>query len=225
MNDGATFRRTIAAAALVATPLLSAISVVLQPDLGSDSAGRLAALSGALPAVSAVAFLLAQLPAMVAFLALGHVLRDSARRLSLWGVCLGVLGAFGHTVFGGMSMLELVMAGDALHRPAYAGLLDSVQASPVMLFSAIGLVGTVAGTLLISVALWRSRFGPRWVSPALWAFLLVEFLLASAMPYARYLSPVLMLAAYVALAVEVWRQPISSWSSRPAASAPSVATV
>ena len=49
-----------------------------------------------------------------------------------------MLGAFGHTVFGGMSLVYLVMARDTAHRATYAGLLDDVQNTPVMLFAMVG---------------------------------------------------------------------------------------
>ncbi len=102
MNDaGSTFRRDCAAAALVAAPLLIAVSSALAPSFDGDEATRLAAMSGVTPTISALTFLLAQLPLMVAFLGIGHLLRAASVRLSLWGTCLGVGGAFAHTVFGG----------------------------------------------------------------------------------------------------------------------------
>ena len=76
--------RSVAVSALVAAPVLTAVSVLLQPDLGGTSADRLAALAdGPLPAVSAVAFLVSQLPVAVAVVAIGALLRGpvpAARR-------------------------------------------------------------------------------------------------------------------------------------------------
>jgi len=193
--------RSVAVGALVAAPVLTAVSVLLQPDLGGSSADRLAALAdGPLPAVSAVAFLVSQLPVAVAVVAIAALLRDRSRRLAAWGVTLGVLGAFGHTVFGGMSLVYLVMARDTAHRTVYAGLLDDVQNTPVMLFAMVGLVGTVLGILLLSIALFRSRTGPRWVGPVLWAFLAVEFVGGALSPYAPYLAVLCFAAAFLALA-------------------------
>ena len=204
-NDGTTFRRECAAAALVAAPLLTAVSSVLAPALGADQSARLVAMTGTTAAVSAVAFLLAQLPLMVAFLAIGHLLRARSPRLSAWGTCLGVAGAFAHTVFGGISMLELVMAADEPHRAVYTQLLTANSNGPIMSFGLLGLVGTVLGILLLSIGLWRNAIGPRWVPPVLWAFLVVEFALSGVLPYAAYLSPILGLAAFGALGVEVHR--------------------
>ena len=214
-TNGTTFRRECAAAALLAAPLLTAVSSVLAPTLGGDQSGRLAAMSGTTATVSAVAFLLAQLPLLVAFLAIGHLLRARSPRLSAWGTCLGVGGAFAHTVFGGISMLELVMAADEPHRAVYAQLLAASSNGPIMLFGLLGLVGAVLGTLLLSIGLWRKAVGPRWVPPVLWAFLVVEFALSGVLPYAAYLSPILGLAAFGALAVEVHRSDLWALADEP----------
>ncbi len=105
------------------------------------------------------------------------------------------------------------MAADQPHRAVYAQLLSSIANGPIMLFGLLGLVGTVIGTLLLSIGLWRTKIGPRWVPPVLWAFLVVEFALTNVTPYAAYLSPVLALAAFSALAVEVHTQPPTQWAT------------
>ena len=94
MNDSARTRRDLAAAALVLTSLLGLVSVALQPDFPAGHAARLAAIdhAGTTAVVSAVAFLLQQLPFIVAMLGLGHLLRSSAPRLSTTGVLLGCVG-------------------------------------------------------------------------------------------------------------------------------------
>lgn len=198
------FRQTIGALSLVASSVLAAVSVVLQPDLGSSSAQRLSALAdGPLPAISAVGFVVSQLPMMISFLAIGQLLRTHAPLLAAWGTSLGVLGAFGHTVFGGTSLIYVAMAHDPTHRAAYVSLLDSLNNSPVMLFSLLGLAGTVIGLLLLSIGIFRAGITPRWVGPALWAFLLVEFVVSGISRYASYLSVILLAAAFLALAKEV----------------------
>lgn len=202
------FWRATGVIALVTAPVLAAVSVVLQPDLGNSSAQRLDAMAdGSLPAVSAVAFLLSQLPMMLAFVVIGLLLRTRAPRLSAWGATLGVLGAFGHTVFGGTSMIYLAMARDRSHRTTYISLMDSLNNGPVMLFSVLGLAGTVLGLLLVSIGVFRAGIGPRWVGPALWAFLLVEFVVSGISRYASYLSVILFAAAFLALAAELRRTP------------------
>jgi hypothetical protein len=189
-------RRLAARLALVTAPLLAGLSTVLQPDLGGSAARRLTAMDSGPGAVSAAAFLLAQLPMLVAVLAIGRLLLPRAPRLSAWGTALGVVGCFGHTAFGGLSLTFVVMARDHAHRTVYAGLLDSVFSGPVMLVSLAGLAGTVLGLLLLGIGLFRTRTGPVWLGPAIWAFLLVEFVGSGISSHASYLSVLLLGAAF-----------------------------
>ncbi len=209
-------RRLAARAALVISPVIAGVSVILQPDLSGSTSERLAAMGHAPAAVSAVAFLLSQLPLLIGILAIGRLLLPRAPRLSAWGTALGVLGCFGHTVFGGTSLLYLMMARDESHRAVQTDLFDHIQNSPVMLFSLIGLAGTVVGLLLLGIGLFRTRTGPVWVGPAIWAFLVVEFVGTAMSSYASYLSVLLLGAAFVAIAAllgatdedEIVREPV-----------------
>ena len=127
-----------------------------------------------------------------------------------------MLGCFGHTVFGGISMTYLMMAHDEGNRGVYADLMNRLQGSPVMLFSAVGLLGTVLGLLLLGIGLFRSGTGPVWVGPATWAFLLVEFVGSAVSSHASYLSVLLLGAAFFALAGVVGRVPAEESLSSPA---------
>jgi hypothetical protein len=215
MNDSARIRRDLAAAALVITSVLGLVSVALQPDFPEGHAARLAAIddAGASAIVSAVAFLLQQLPFIVAMLGLGHLLRSSAPRLSTTGVLLGCVGAFGHTVFAGMSMTYLLMATDAEHRSEFGALYARIESSPVMLMALLGLAGTVFGLLLMAIALVRTRVVPLWVPGLLVAFLVLEFAGSAVSCYASELAGACCLIAFVALAVHVHRMPVSTWRS------------
>ena len=194
-------RRFAAVAALYVVPVLALLYVALSPPFPDDPAERLAGFAdGPTPAVSAVAFLLMQLPMLVAFLTIGRLLVPRTPRISAWGTGLSVMGCFGHVVFGGLSMAHLVMAHDAAHRGVYAGLLADIEGSPVMVFAVAGLLGTVLGQLVLGIGLYLARIGPTWVAPALWAFLVLEFFLSNVTPWASYLAVVLMGAAFWALA-------------------------
>jgi hypothetical protein len=182
--------------ALVLAPLVAGVSVVLQPDLGSSGSDRLAAMDSTPAAVSAAAFLVDQLPMLIAILAIGRLLLPDASRLSAWGTALAVLGTFGHTAFGGLSLVLIPMSHDEAHRGVYARLVDEVFDSPIMLVSMVGLIGTVLGLLLLGIGVFRSRTGPIWVGPAIWAFLLVEFVGSGLSPHASYLSVLLLAAAF-----------------------------
>lgn len=203
------FHRTTAVVGLVGSALLFVVSAVFQPDLTGTGATVLARLddAGWRGALSAAAFALAQLPYIAAALGIGHLLRRRAPRLGAWGAVLSVVGAFGHTIFGGVSLVYLVMATDATHRGVYAGLFDDINSSPVMVFSLLGLVGFVLGLVLLSIGLFRGRVGPRWLGPALWAFVVVEFVGTSLSTYASYLSTTILLVVFVTLA----REATTSW--------------
>lgn len=199
-------RRFAAVSSLIAAPVLGLLFGALSPPFPDDPAERLAGFAdGPTPAVSAVAFLLMQLPMLVAILAIGRLLIPRAPRLSAWGTALGVIGCFGHVVFGGISLAYLVMAHDEANREVYAGLLTDVESSPVMLFAGAGLVGFVLGMVLLSIGLFRTRTGPVWIGPAIWAFLLLDFVVMNVSEYAGYLAIVPFAAAFWALALEIRR--------------------
>lgn len=198
--------RILTAASLVATALLSALWTVLEPAVFVDPADRLAAIAeaGTAATVSGLMFALAQLPFAVGLVGLAWWLRSSSRRLAIAGAVLAVVGAFGHTVWAGVMLLQVVMADDTPNRAVHAAVLTEADASPVFLpFIIAGLAGIVLGVLLLSIALWRSSREPRWVAPALWAFLLVEFVGTSFSDWASYASGLLYVAAFVALAVRI----------------------
>jgi hypothetical protein len=189
-------RLLAARVAIVVAPVVAGLSVVLEPDLGGGGRDRLNAMDSTSAAVSAAAFLVSQLPMLIALLAIGRLLLPHAPRLSAWGTALGVLGTFGHTAFGGLSLVLITMSHDQAHRSVYAGLVDDVFTSPIMLVSMAGLIGTVLGLLLLGIGIFRTRTGPNWVGPAIWAFLLVEFVGSGLSPRASYLSVLLLAAAF-----------------------------
>lgn len=200
MHPDTPSRLLAARASLVLGPVIAGVSVILQPDLDGSASDRLAALANWPATVSAVAFLASQLPLLIAILAIGRLLLPRAARLSACGTALGVLGCFGHTVFGGTSLIYLMMARDQDNRAAQRALFDHIQNSPVMLASIAGLAGTILGLLLLGIGLYRTRTGPIWVGPAIWAFLVVEFAGTAISSYASYLSVLLLGAAFVATA-------------------------
>ena len=193
--------RTVAAALVTAATLL-AVSGLTQPDVTGGADQKLAAIetSGGRAALCAVLFAVAQLPFAVAVVAVGAIVRDGSRRLAATGTVLAVLGAFGHALFAGASLTYLLMAQDPAHHTTYAALMADIESSPLMLTSVVGLLGTVVGLLLLSIGVFRAGVGPRWVGPVLWAFLAVEFVGTSVSRYATYLSAVLLVLAFGALA-------------------------
>lgn len=196
--------RLLVAAHLAATVLLSALWTLTEPAFAGEHADWLASMADAQARtrISGMAFVLAQLPFMVGMAGLALWLRPS--RLAKVGGVLAVLGGFGHAVYGGVMLSQTVMAADETNRAVYAELLADLQDAPVLLpFMALGLLGTVFGILLLSIAWWRSRTQPRWVAPLLWAFLLLEFVGSNVSDWAMHLAGLLYVVALGAAAVRV----------------------
>lgn len=189
--------RTLAAACMVATALLSVLSILLEPAFPDTTTERLAAIDegGTGAAVSAMAFTLAQLPFIIAVAAIAAMVAPRAPRLAWTGGVLAVLGGFGHAVFGGVALTQLALASDAANRAAMAAVVDRVESGPAVAFMAMGLLGTVLGLLCLSIGQFRTRVVPRWVPVALWAFLVVEFVGTNLTEWATPAAGVLYLAA------------------------------
>ncbi len=189
--------RTLAAVCMVATALLSVLSILLEPAFPDTAAERLAAIEegGTGAAISATAFTLAQLPFIVAVVAIAAMVAPRAPRLAWIGGVLAVLGGFGHAVFGGVALAQLALATDTAARAAMAEVVDRVESGPAVAFMAMGLLGTVLGLLFLSIGLFRTRVVPRWVPAALWAFLVVELVGTGLTEWATPAAGVLYLAA------------------------------
>lgn len=210
---GGPARRDLAAVALVASALLMGASTILMPPWGDDGAERLTAIhdAGAAATVSALTFTLAQLPFLVGVIGLGHLLRVRSPRLAATGSALAVIGSFGHAVAGGISLVTLSMADDTANLEVHGRLVESLENGTTSPFMAAGLLGTVLGVLLLSIALFRSRTGPRWVGPVLWAFLVVEFVGSNLSEWASPVSVTLYALALGAIALTVHRSPAAAW--------------
>jgi hypothetical protein len=215
MKNTATFRRVSASVALLATALLSLVSQLLAPAFPSGgAAARLDVVQqgGTAAALSAGLFVAAQLPFIVAALGIGHLLRERAPLLSNLGTTLAVIGGFGHAVIGGVSMLEVAMASDSAHRQVLADAVTRFEASPGMLFAALGMLGTVLGLVLLAVGLWRADVSPRWVAPAIGAFLVIEFVASGFSAWASDVSAVIYVVALGALAAVTWQTGDERWA-------------
>lgn len=199
MSDSATFRRNAAAVGLVSSAVLIALSRFLyQPSQGNQPAKLLAALHDAhgRALLSTVLFVLGALPFLIAILGIGHLLRRRSIKLSNIGAGLAVTGAFCDAVASAFMIVYYQMALDTAHRDAYV--LVVRQASKVQgLFSLVGALGTAVGLLLLSIGLFRTRTGPRWVPPLIWAFLALEFIGSSITPAIGLASVTVSLIAFL----------------------------
>lgn len=196
--------RLLGAGSLVAAALLMLVSVLLQPEFGGDPVETLVAIdgAGAGAAVSVTTFALAQLPFTVGAVVVAVLCLAGAPRAARIGGTLAVLGGFGHTVFAGVGLSQLAMAGSP-ERVAMGDVVTAIESGPAVVFMAMGLLGTVFGLLLLGVALYRSRTVPRWVPVTLWAFLLVEFVGTNVSDWASPAAGALYVAALGGLAVEL----------------------
>lgn len=216
------FYRTCTVLGLVAAAAVTVVWTLFEPEFPSGFAARLAAIEEGGPAaqVSAASFAASQLPMLAAVLGLGHVVRAGSPRLASVGSLLAVVGVMGHAVFAGVALVSVEMAADVANREVHAELLAAVEGSPAIVpFAAAGLLGTVLGLLLLSVALFRTRVAPRWVPALLWLFLVLEFVGSNLSDLAGLASVACFVVAFVALAITVQRTPREVWET-PAAVQP-----
>jgi len=201
--------RRLAAGCLVATALLSVISLLTMPTWPDGFEPLLATIDDnpTTSQISALTFVLSQLPFLVAVVAIGGLVIPRRRILGSLGVGLGIVGAFGHSVYGGVAMTQLAMAEDTAHHAVHADLLTDLESSPLVVFMAMGLIGTVLGLLLLAIGLWRSHATPSWIPAALGLFLVTEFVGSAVTDWAAYASSVLYLTAFTGIAVTVWQRP------------------
>lgn len=209
MNTTTAFYRITIAVCLVLAPALMLVSTALQPPFVPSYVDRLADLdqSGAAAWVSNVLFILTQIPMLVIFLGVAHLLRGHSRRLAGVAAVLGVVATFGEAVMGGTGLVYLTMAEDAQNRELFAGVWEEMESSPVMMFAVAGFGGTVLTLLLLSISLFRSRLAPRWVPVLVWLFLVLEFFGSGLTEYASYAAVLSLLIAFGTLARLVWESP------------------
>ena len=214
MKDTALFRRNAVVACLVLAPLLLLVSSALQPPFVGDHVERLAGLddAGGAAWASNVLFIVAQVPMLVAFLGIAHVLRARSPRIANIGGGLGVVATFGEAVMGGTGLVYLTMAGDSANRELFARVWQDMESSPAMMFAVAGFGLTVVTQVLLSIGLFRSRLVPRWVPALVWAFLVLELVLSNLSEYASYAGSLCLLVAFAAVARTVVASPRQAWA-------------
>lgn len=207
--------RATVAACLAIGAALTVTSVVVMPDFSGDQADQLRAIAdaGTTATISAWFFAGSQLFLIVGVLGVVHLLRGRVPVLAAIGGALTVLGAFGHAVYGGISITMLSMAQDLGNVDVHAAVLDHGQQGFALPFMAPGLLGTVLGFIILGIAAWRGGLQPRWVGPAMILWVLVEFIGNGFTEYATYVSGALYIAIFAALTLAVLRSSISHWQT------------
>jgi hypothetical protein len=197
--------RRVAAASLVVAGVLLAGFTALEPAFHADGVRALESVRDAHGAsvASHTMFTVAQLPLLLGLLAFVHVVRRRSPRVAMVTAILVALGGFGHMVYAGVSGIRLELAGQSdLER--MGALLEDIDGGAFTVYAAFGLLGTVFGTILLATLAIRTRVAPRWVGPALVAFVAMEFFLSNAIAAASWAAGLLYAAALVALARVVW---------------------
>lgn len=162
------------------------------------------------PATAAVLgielFLFSQVFWAIGLVGLGHLAATRAPLLGALGAVFAGLGAFGHSVIGGVRLLQFSLDQDAAE--AAFAVFESAAFIP---FLALGLLGSVLGYTLLAVATMRSRVAPLWAAIGLLVWLVVEFVLSNVTEWSAYASVTLGIVVFGALTVAVWRSPIAVW--------------
>jgi hypothetical protein len=215
MRNTATLTRATVVASLAACGVLTVVSVLLMPDFSGSESQWLQEIASAstASAISAILFVGSQLPFAVGLAGVAHLLRDRTPVLAAVGAALAVLGAFGHSAYGGVNLVMLQMAKDPANASIHADMLRGVGSSGAAVpFMAAGLLGTVLGLVLLGIAAWRADLGPRWLGPVLILFVVVEFAGAGLSVWAGYASAALFLVGFLTLALVVARSATSVWT-------------
>lgn len=216
----ASLTRSTVAGALGLGAALTVLSVATMPDFSGDQASRLEAVAASpRAALSAWTWVLSQPLLGLGVVGLAHAARSRAPLLATLAAVLFGLGALGHSVYGGINLAMLAMAEDLGAVDTHVAVLDRLEQGLMLPFMAAGLLGTVLGVLLLAAALWRARLGPRWVGPALVAWVVLEFAGSGLFSWAGVASGAVFGITLVAMAVVLQRTPISYWRTEVEAAA------
>jgi hypothetical protein len=160
--------RLAGAAALVLAPLLGLVAAVATPGLSSTRAGEIAAIGRDPSAFKlyAVTALLSSYLLVPAYFALMALIRTRSPR---WSYLAGGLAQAGMLVAIGDAGTELMysqMGAPSADPAQMTALAERFESFSSVVYGPGGLF-VVAGTVLVGIALWRTRVVPRWTGVAL----------------------------------------------------------
>jgi hypothetical protein len=165
------YRRFIVVASFVATPILALVTAAFEPDLSGSFGHQLSVIGTHRQSatVSAIAFVLMQLPMLVIAIFLsGALVRRGAHRLGNLAGSLVAVSAFAHSIIGGSMLITVTMSETSLDRKQMATLLLRIHhTAPYHLLALLGIAGFVLGWAFFTAALWRTRLIPRILSAAI----------------------------------------------------------
>lgn len=171
------FGPTVVGIALLIQPVAGLIEHLLDPKSGTVVTDHVQAISS--NPNGRLASILVGLLATVFFipvaLGLAHLVRRGAPRLGLVGGGLALVGVVGSSAIHGadLALLEMVKqnVGPVPAAQIIEGFEASVGGASIL---ALFLVGMFLGTLLLALALWRTRTAPPLAATLIIAFLVVD---------------------------------------------------
>jgi hypothetical protein len=170
-SDSRNFGRTLAAISLFVTPILLLLGTLVSPDTSDDAAKALADIADhkAGYVIGGILFLIAPLVFIPGMLGTMRLMRRRRVTMGQVGAALILLGALITVSFYGFGAMEYVAATDSgLDRAQMANLVDSAEDSALNIPIFIGFtLGLILGSILLAIALWRSRVVPVWAAAAL----------------------------------------------------------
>lgn len=206
-----TLRRTVVAVSTAAGAILGLGGLLLQPTFPDDPAAYIDILANSpTAAIGVQLYVWSQVFWVIGLVGAGHIVSRRAPVFGVLGALLIGLGAFAHTVYGGVMVLDVAIAADP---DAATAVMEASQSGAFLPFLAVGLVGTVLGIALLAIGLIRSRVAPLWVAVALLAWVVIEFVLTNFIDWATYASIALGIIAFVGLAVALWRSDRAEWET------------
>ncbi len=200
LTDHTTVRRA-QASALVAAPIVGLVTALVWPRTPLDPADRLAILADAAERtqVAHVLTLLTILLFIPAVAGMYRLLQPRRRRAAMIGSSLVAAGLVGWSGVLATSSAELQVAR---HADGAAGLAaaQSLPGSPVAVaMTAIFLLCTFGGLIVLTIGLWRSGVTPGWV-PAAVVLAVAGDMAASTLTVVVVTVWILMAAAFSAIA-------------------------
>jgi hypothetical protein len=194
--------------ALVASPLLWLVAEAVSPTLKSDSTAQLVVVAQHADRWFGYTVLLTlgTILFVPAILGIMRLTRAGAPRLSLIG---GVLLGYGAIIAVGDAMSQLTtwqMVGAQADRSQMAALLNRVDnAGGSSLFFGPGGIAFLLGSILLTIALVRTRVVPVWVSLAFLVGIVVQLVGFSAASVAVIaISAVISLGSMAVIARRLW---------------------
>ncbi|MQB00406.1 MAG: hypothetical protein GEU78_08965 [Actinobacteria bacterium] len=177
MHRSSLFGPTVVGVALVIQPVAGLIEHLLDPKSGTVVADHIAAMAS--NPDGRLASILVGLLATVLFvpiaLGLAHLVRSGAPRLGLVGGGLALIGVVGYSAMHGADIAFLEMVKQDVGQTAAVHIIEGFEASAGgASVLALFLVGMFLGTLLLALALWRTRSAPRLAAALIAVFLVVD---------------------------------------------------